>query len=521
MANIEDIEGQKSNDSISDFSIPTELENLDECTENAEKISLEDVRETNPDIADYVDRMSERLGNSCPDGIMKSFEYYRETDGSIIIKNSNSDFQNSNMVVKGNDVYCDGGCNESDQHPNEFINETELMPNKTYHVDGHFNYITDQEGRVVKTNESLNGVQELDRSGERGNLKPIADAKDGTPDDIGGHIVANNVYGPTEAINIFPQNSELNNSGEWKQMENTIQNATNNGDRVEVTKTFEYSDDSKRPNSIDVSVNVNGATSDYHFENITPNKDSIQSNLEDNEVHEDIVESSKDISPLEETYIKEVVDYPEILVDRIDELSSSIPPKAIDSSSTISDIIESAKKDINPVYLEAPSDSIQIGQISDVLKDTEGLDFNDWQNLSYEDRCESLQNAEAKIAEIEHRPLCEIKYESLGDGNYGYFNPSDKTITINSDYITSNSSNDFKETLDTLVHEGRHAYQNYNLTEREVHPRSGEITNWRYNENEVGYQDCQTCGFESYALQPVESDARAFAEDVLKNYFKV
>ena len=87
-------------------------------------------------------------------------------------------------------------------------------------------------------------------------------------------------------------------------------------------------------------------------------------------------------------------------------------------------------------------------------------------------------------------------------------------------YIKDNDSISFKQTLDTLIHEGRHAYQDYNMTEREVHPREGEVNMWKWNENDIGYQDANFCGFEAYAMQPVETDARAFAEDVLKSYFE-
>ena len=64
-----------------------------------------------------------------------------------------------------------------------------------------------------------------------------------------------------------------------------------------------------------------------------------------------------------------------------------------------------------------------------------------------------------------------IQIESLGNGYFGYYSPKTETITINSDYIKSNDISDYREVLDTIFHEGRHAYQYYNLTEREVHPR--------------------------------------------------
>ena len=51
-----------------------------------------------------------------------------------------------------------------------------------------------------------------------------------------------------------------------------------------------------------------------------------------------------------------------------------------------------------------------------------------------------------------------------------------------------------------------------------MHPRQGDISNWVLNEFNHGYQDVKHCGFKAYQLQPIESDARAFAEDVLKQY---
>ena len=217
------LEEVHASDSISDFSLPVEVNYPTECIENAEKIDIQELKENYPDVADYIERMDERLGGGGPDCIMNTLECYRTEDGSLIVCSNNNQYSNSFMVVKGNDVYCKAGCIETNRPMNEFINEKELMPNMTYHIDGHFNYQTDELGRVSSSYEKLSGVDELERSGKRCSLQGIVTSKDGLPDDVGGHIVANNVHGPTEAINIFPQNCDLNNSGEWKQMENYIQ----------------------------------------------------------------------------------------------------------------------------------------------------------------------------------------------------------------------------------------------------------------------------------------------------------
>lgn len=245
--------------------------------------------------------------------------------------------------------------------------------------------------------------------------------------------------------------------------------------------------------------------------------------LEDIESKENLesTESKHDsISPEQSEYISECVEAqnPEALVERIDELSNYVPPKAIDKDNQVSELIEPVKDEIDTKYLEAPSDVEQISQIGDYLADVEELKFENWQTLSPIERHQILLNAEYKIAEIEHREFCPIELKELPEGHYGYYSPADKTITLNSLYVNAGDFSSYKETLDTLIHEGRHAYQDYNMTEREVHPREGEVNMWKWNQEEIGYQDCALVGWEIYAMQPVESDARAFAEDVLKNF---
>lgn len=219
-------------------------------------------------------------------------------------------------------------------------------------------------------------------------------------------------------------------------------------------------------------------------------------------------------------YIKELLSeaVPELLIERIDEISPYRPPKAIDANKDVAQMISPVIENIDPIYLEAPQDYVQIEEISEKMTELEGLKFPEWQNLNLEQRVNVLQQVEGEAARIAHRPECDIYVESLGDVHYGYFDPATKTITLNSDYVGSDILIDYKETLDTIIHEGRHAYQDYNLNQREVHPREGDLTNWKSNEFEYGYQYVRTQGFAAYWLQPQEADARAFAEDVLKKF---
>lgn len=243
--------------------------------------------------------------------------------------------------------------------------------------------------------------------------------------------------------------------------------------------------------------------------------------LEETREHLDSLEINRDsISPEQSEYLNECIEAqnPDALVERIDELSNSVPPKAVDKNTQVADIIEPLKEDIESKYLEAPADVEQISQISDYLADVEELKFENWKNLTPSEREDVLQMVEYKIAEIEHRNPCQLNFQVMGDRSLGYFDPITKEITLNSQYVNSDEFIGYKETLDTLIHEGRHAYQDYNMTEREVHPREGEVNMWKWNQEDVGYQVCDYVGWEIYAMQPVESDARAFAEDVLKSF---
>ena len=143
------------------------------------------------------------------------------------------------------------------------------------------------------------------------------------------------------------------------------------------------------------------------------------------------------------------------------------------------------------------------------------LEYDKWKTLSFDKRMEVLQQLENEVAQIAHRPPCIVVSQNLGEGHLGFYEQGSNCITINENYIKSTDCYD--AVLDTLIHEGRHAYQDYNLNVRETHPRHGDISNWNLNELH-GYQDVEHCGFKAYQLQPVESDARAFAEDVLNHY---
>lgn len=195
-------------------------------------------------------------------------------------------------------------------------------------------------------------------------------------------------------------------------------------------------------------------------------------------------------------------------------------------------------------YLEALSDRAQVELISDYMTNVEDIRFENWKELSIEQKVKVLNEMEQHIAAIEHRPALPLFAEDMEANMFGYQqhdpnNPSGDKIAINTS-IFEKSNYDPKvldELLDTLIHEGRHCYQHYNVEERLVHESPAQVEAWRENFEELGYKDgspipiveigpiglftnqrLSELGFRLYYYQPVEIDARTFASDVMGAY---
>lgn len=190
-------------------------------------------------------------------------------------------------------------------------------------------------------------------------------------------------------------------------------------------------------------------------------------------------------------------------------------------------------------YLESFSDKEQIELISNYMTNIEDIRFENWKDLTLEQRVNVLNEMEQHIAAIEHRPAATISSEKLEDNTFGY--QSNDSIVINSTYLEQSSTNPqaLDKMLETLIHEGRHRYQQYNVEERLVHESPAQVETWRENFEELGYKDgspipiieigpiglftnerLSDLGFRLYYYQPVEVDARNFASDVMSGYHK-
>lgn len=98
--------------------------------------------------------------------------------------------------------------------------------------------------------------------------RQTAVGKEGIAGDVGGHIQACRHGGTCERFNLFPQNSNFNNSA-YRRWENEITRALQNGDDVgNVTVRLNRADPYyPRPDSIEIEYQINGRTFTRDFEN--------------------------------------------------------------------------------------------------------------------------------------------------------------------------------------------------------------------------------------------------------------
>ena len=173
---------------------------------------------------------------------------------------------------------------------------------------------------------------------------------------------------------------------------------------------------------------------------------------------------------------------------------------------------------LNEVNEYAPSMEIQAEEIKDIFNEIPELRYENWKELGADQRTEVLNSFEKRIAEIEMRDAMPVEHEATRPTLFGYYNG--EKLVISDNLIGNDSYEAYKETLNTLFHEGRHAYQYYNLDVKRTEASWEMVNAWQVNLKELGYESAKSSlfsnrGYYRYYTQPIEVDARTFAETVI------
>ena len=151
----------------------------------------------------------------------------------------------------------------------------------------------------------------------------------------------------------------------------------------------------------------------------------------------------------------------------------------------------------------------------------EYLDDKKWPNLSVDQKIEILQCVENELAKRSRRIPCEVKAEELNQGVLGEYSFVSQDIKINVKDLQKGSkyTDDYMEHLDTILHEGRHAYQDQAIRGYVIHPDPQEVEKWKMNLKPGNYISSNDL-FEEYCKQPVEADADRFAKEMTQSVIR-
>lgn len=224
----------------------------------------------------------------------------------------------------------------------------------------------------------------------------------------------------------------------------------------------------------------------------------------------------------------ETISDSEIVKDSVESLDDNTN-ETNESYSEIEGSLESLQSKLETT--EIVTDLEMVEGIADYLETVEEIKFENWCKLSLEQKKDVLNRIEQHVAAIEHRPALRVDIEEMKPKTMGYQSASRHKIALNSLYVNSNNPNVHREVIDTILHEGRHAYQHYNVDVKCIHESAAEVSTWRENFYDPELKYYQSTGqrimiryndgrlhnvdYRLYYQQPVETDARNFAKDIM------
>jgi hypothetical protein len=153
----------------------------------------------------------------------------------------------------------------------------------------------------------------------------------------------------------------------------------------------------------------------------------------------------------------------------------------------------------------------QISEAAERLSGIAELRPEGWSQIDAAQRLEVLQTVEQQMAEIQGRPALTVTASELPPGTFGQCDG--QQIQINADNLAGDSV-DVRQFVDTVAHEGRHAYQYYAINHAGFDTNDDQVAAWAENLQPGNYLNPEEFGQELYMNQPVEADAWEYGAQV-------
>lgn len=167
-------------------------------------------------------------------------------------------------------------------------------------------------------------------------------------------------------------------------------------------------------------------------------------------------------------------------------------------------------------------------QHAEAIKNFDGI--KRWSEIGENERKDTLVQVEHTLAKLQSRPPATVEFADLGKNNYGSYRGDINTMRLNIHDVRDEQHKGPGEAVNTIAHEGRHAYQRYAIDHPGFHKDTAEVDAWREN---LKVEDGKMVNYirvgasrddgkakysvEDYADQSVEADAFAYGNAVARN----
>ena len=231
---------------------PELIENYAQCLNSSHRTNIKTLR--------YLNNGADKYADAC----MFSKRYLRAKDLEFVDNNTKTIVKNR---LTGETLgVIDGNVITIPSNDHSLLN-MKSMGNMEYHFDNSI-YVTDKLGRPVlvktKINPKFKGtkIYARDKVAQRDFRKGktnISGLDSERLDDDAGHIIAHDLGGVSDGINLLPQNSSLN-KGPFKRKEQTIRKDVNKGAKaeIEIEIIYEKGSASERPDKYIYTYYKNG-----------------------------------------------------------------------------------------------------------------------------------------------------------------------------------------------------------------------------------------------------------------------
>lgn len=170
-------------------------------------------------------------------------------------------------------------------------------------------------------------------------------------------------------------------------------------------------------------------------------------------------------------------------------------------------------RDVMPEAFAISNDAEGAENAGRAIRDMSELKPGEWERLDMKERAEWLIKVHNHVAEQYGFKPYTVKAQALPPNYGGYFSALTRTIVLNDIVLKDATPN---RALNVIAHESRHGYQWHAVMNPGSVPADvrEKVEVWR--NNFANYKTPAIHGYKAYYNQPIEVDARAFADTIVK-----